>query len=87
LAGFEVATYGRFSDGRRGKTGKMLMPRTSNAPDTKKRSIEQLAAEVDELRDRVEDLEDLRDLQDAVKRNAAKPLTQWAKVKKEIEES
>ena len=63
------------------------MSRTSNAANTKKRSVEQLATEVDELRDRVEDLEDLRDLQDAAKRNAGKPLTPWAKVKKEIEGS
>ncbi len=41
---------------------------------------EELAA----LRQRVEDLEDLRELNQAIERQGAKPLTPWAKAKKEL---
>jgi len=52
---------------------------------TKKRNLEQLARELDHLRERVEDLEDLRDLNDAIQRNGDKPLIPLAKIRKELE--
>jgi hypothetical protein len=60
------------------------MPRTLHAPKPKKRTVQQLAVEIDGLRARVEDLEDLRDLREAVRRNAAKPLVPWPRAKKEL---
>ena len=48
----------------------------------KKPTVAQLAAEVTNPRERVEDLEDLRDLNEAVRRNGTEPLIPWAKVKK-----
>ena len=38
-------------------------------------TVQELAAEVRRLRERVEDLEDLRDLNEAIERNAGKPGT------------
>jgi len=55
------------------------------APKPKKRTVQQLAAELDRLRERVEDLEDLRDLREAVCQNGGKPLIPWAMVKKDLE--
>jgi hypothetical protein len=47
-------------------------------------SLEQLAAEVARLRERVEDLEDARELDAAIRRNADKPLLPWTSVKEDI---
>jgi hypothetical protein len=61
------------------------MSRVAEAPPkTKKRSLEQLAGELNHLRQRVEDLEDLRDLNEAIQRNGGKPLIPLAKVKKDL---
>ena len=60
------------------------MSRTLQAPKPKKRTVQQLAAELDRLRERVEDLEDLRDLRAAVRRNGEKKLIPWTKVKSEL---
>jgi hypothetical protein len=46
-------------------------------------TLQQLAAELDRLRERIEDLEDLRDLKDAIRCNANKPLIPYAKVKRD----
>jgi hypothetical protein len=46
-------------------------------------TLQNLAAELDRLRERVEDLEDLRDLTEAIQRNGDKPLIPWAKVKRD----
>jgi hypothetical protein len=46
-------------------------------------TLQHLAAELDRLRERIEDLEDLRDLKDAIRCNADKPLIPWAKVKRD----
>lgn len=43
-------------------------------------TLEQVAAEVCRLRERVEDLEDLRDLNAAIQRNAGQPGTPWEEV-------
>jgi len=43
-------------------------------------TIQQLAAEVARLRERVEDLEDARELDAAIRRNADKPLIPWDQV-------
>ncbi len=61
------------------------MSKTLEATRATKPTLQQLAAEVDHLRERVEDLEDLRDLKDAVQRNGDKPLIPLAKVKKDLE--
>ncbi len=61
------------------------MNRALETPRAKKPTVAQLAAEVTNLRERVEDLEDLRDLNDAVRRNGTKPLIPWAKVKKQLD--
>ena len=47
-------------------------------------SLEELAAEVAQLRGRVEDLEDARELDAAIRRNADKPLIPWDEAKKDI---
>ena len=44
------------------------MSKTLEATRGKKPTLQQLAAEVDHLRERVEDLEDVRDLKEAVRR-------------------
>ena len=61
------------------------MNRTLETPSPKKQTVAQLAAEVTNLRERVEDLEDLRDLNEAVRRNGTKPLIPWTKVKKQLD--
>jgi hypothetical protein len=60
------------------------MSKTLESPRAKKPTLQQLAEEVDHLRERVEDLEDLRDLKEAVRRNGDKPLVPLAKVKKDL---
>ena len=47
-------------------------------------SLNELAAEVRRLRERVDDLEDLRDLNDAIERNAGKSGTSWQDVCREF---
>jgi hypothetical protein len=47
-------------------------------------SLEELAAEVSRLRERVEDLEDARELDAAIRRNADNPLIPWDKAKKDL---
>ena len=61
------------------------MSKTLEASRAKKPTLQQLAEEVDHLRERVEDLEDLRDLKEAVRRNGDKPLIPLAKVKKDLD--
>ena len=57
----------------------------NNAITLKKPTLKSLAAAVRRLEERVEDMEDLIELRTAVKRNADKPATPWAKVKEELE--
>jgi hypothetical protein len=47
-------------------------------------SLRTLHAELNRLRQRVEDLEDLRDLNEAIVRNKAKPLIPWDEAKNEL---
>lgn len=47
-------------------------------------SIEELAAEVARLRERIEDLEDARELDAAIRRNENKPLIPWHKAKQDL---
>ena len=47
-------------------------------------TLEELAAELTQLRERVEDLEDARELDAAIRRNADKPLIPWDQAKKEL---
>jgi hypothetical protein len=47
-------------------------------------TVQQLAAEVTRLRERVEDLEDARELDRAIGRNDAKPLIPWDQAKNEL---
>jgi hypothetical protein len=47
-------------------------------------TVQQLAAEVVRLRDRVEDLEDARELDAAIGRNAEKALVPWDRAKEEL---
>jgi hypothetical protein len=48
-------------------------------------TLEELAAQIQALKERVEDLEDLRDLELAIEKNAGKPLTDWDEVKRELD--
>ncbi len=50
-----------------------------------KPTLESRAAEVRQLRERLEDMEDLLELRAAVERNAGKPGTPWEQVKQELE--
>lgn len=61
------------------------MSKTLVASRAKKPPLQQLAEEVDHLRERVDDLEDLRDLKEAVQRNGEKPLIPLAKLKKDLD--
>lgn len=61
------------------------MSKTLEASRTKKSTVQQLAAEVDNLRERVEDLEDLRDLREAIQQNGDKSLIPLVKVKKDLD--
>ena len=47
-------------------------------------TLEELAAEVAQLRERIEDLEDARELDAALRRNADSPLIPWDQAKKEL---
>jgi cell division protein FtsB len=47
-------------------------------------TVQQLAAEVTRLRERVEDLEDARELDRAIGRNGEKPLIPWDQAKNEL---
>jgi len=47
-------------------------------------TLQQLAAEIARLRERVEDLEDARELDAAIRRNDGKPLIPWDQAKKEL---
>ncbi len=60
----------------------MLMSDTTTA---EKPTLESLAAEVNRLQERIEDMEDLMELRAAVKRNAGKPGTPWEEVKKDLD--
>ena len=61
------------------------MSKILEASRAKKPTLQQLAEDVNHLRERVEDSEDLRDLKEAVQRNGDKPLIPLAKVKKDLE--
>jgi hypothetical protein len=50
-----------------------------------KPTLESLAAELRQLKERLEDMEDLMELRAAVERNAGKPGIPWEKVKAELE--
>ena len=50
-----------------------------------KPTVETLALEVRELRERLEDMEDLLALRGAVERNAGKPGVSWEKAKAELD--
>ena len=62
----------------------MRMRETFEASPTKKPTVLQLAAKVQSLSERVEDLEDFRDVKEAIRRNGNRPLIPWSKVKKEL---
>ena len=47
-------------------------------------TLEEIAAELARLRERVEDLEDARELDAAIRRNGDKPLIPWDQAKKEL---
>jgi hypothetical protein len=47
-------------------------------------TIEQIAAELTRLKERVEDLEDARELDAAIQRNGDKPLIPWDQLKGEL---
>ena len=47
-------------------------------------TLGELAAELAQLRERVEDLEDARELDAAIRRNGDKPLIPWDQAKKEL---
>ena len=61
------------------------MSKTLEASRAKKPTLQKLAEEVDDLRERVNDLEDLRDLKEAVQRNGDRPLIPLAQVKKDLD--
>ena len=57
----------------------------SKPPDQQRTpTLEELAVELAQLRERVEDLEDARELDAAIRRNADKPLIPWDQAKKEL---
>ena len=47
-------------------------------------TIQQLAAEIVRLRERVEDLEDARELDAAIRRNGDKPLIPWDQARNDL---
>lgn len=62
--------------------GRMRMseaPKQEHTP-----TVQQLAAEVARLRERVEDLEDSRELDAAIRRNDDKPLIPWDQAKADL---
>ena len=52
--------------------------------ETLAQTIERQAVELARMNDRLEDLEDLRDLQEAVARNAGRPLHSWKTARMEL---
>ncbi len=50
-----------------------------------KPTLRELAAELERLKERVEDLEDARELDAAIRRNGDLPLVPWEQVKDEID--
>jgi cell division protein FtsB len=59
--------------------GKALQEANSKRP-----TLRSLSAEIQSLRERVEDLEDARDLEEAIRKNGDKPLIPWEEAKKEL---
>jgi hypothetical protein len=55
------------------------MSKALEASRDKKPTLHKLAAEVNDPRERVEDLEDLHDLKQAIQQNGDKPLIPWRK--------
>jgi hypothetical protein len=51
----------------------------------KRPTLKSLAAEMHQLRERLEDIEDLIELRGAIRRNAGRPGVLWAKVKAELD--
>ncbi len=58
------------------------MSKVARAP---KPTLRSLAAKVDNLRERVEDLEDVRDLEAAIRKNGNRPLIPLDRVKRELD--
>lgn len=54
------------------------------AQGSKEPTIQEIAAELARLKDRVEDLEDARELDAAIRRNGDKPLIPWDQVKEDL---
>jgi hypothetical protein len=48
-------------------------------------TLEKLYRELQNLRERVEDLEDLRNLEEAIAENAGKPLVPWEEARKDLD--
>ncbi len=57
----------------------------NDADTVEKPTLESLAEEVRQLRERMEDMEDLMELRAAVRRNEGKPGVPWKQVKAELE--
>ena len=57
----------------------MRMSETREEP-----TLQQLAAEIARLRERVEDLEGARELDAAIRRNGDRPLIPWDQAKKDL---
>jgi hypothetical protein len=55
------------------------------AQGSKEPTIREIAAELAQLKDRVEDLEDARELDAAIRRNGGKPLIPWDQAKQELD--
>jgi hypothetical protein len=59
--------------------------RMSEPPEQERTpTVQQLAAEVARLRERIEDLEDSRELEAAIRRNGEKPLIPWDQAKSDL---
>ena len=52
--------------------------------ETLAQTVELQAAELASMKERLEDLEDLRDLQEAMARNAGRPLHSWESARTEL---
>lgn len=57
----------------------------NNPAVLEKPTVESLALEVRDLRERLDDMEDLLELREAVERNAGKPGVSWEKAKAELD--
>jgi mRNA interferase RelE/StbE len=64
--------------------GRGKMPMSEHSEQEGAPTIQQLAAEMASLRERVEDLEDARELDAAIRRNGDKPLIPWDQVRPEL---